>query len=194
VKTALDDSLVAALRRRARRGEIDMNESVLRQLKLRRRRTASMSTVTDAELRLGFELPPSLRELLTRVGNGGFGPGYGFIGLGDRARDDTGFDAVEDYLDRREPDRLDPEEFWPERLVVVCHWGCGIYSCVDCSSAVAPVIRFDPDIVDQDWSIAFGQERARFVDWLRAWVAGEDLFVSGSLPYDDVASATVGSA
>jgi hypothetical protein len=37
--------------------------------------------VEAAEAKLGFSLPPLLRQLYTEVGNGGFGPGYGLFGL-----------------------------------------------------------------------------------------------------------------
>lgn len=41
----------------------------------------TMVVVEDTEAKLGFGLPPLLRQLYTRVANGGFGPGYGIFGL-----------------------------------------------------------------------------------------------------------------
>ena len=41
----------------------------------------SDAEIAEAERRLGFQLPELLRELYTCVGDGGFGPGYGFLGL-----------------------------------------------------------------------------------------------------------------
>jgi hypothetical protein len=40
-----------------------------------------MAVVEAAETKMGFRLPPLLRELFTQVANGGFGPGYGIFGL-----------------------------------------------------------------------------------------------------------------
>ena len=38
---------------------------------------ATLELCDSAELQLGFSLPTFLRELYVKVGNGGFGPGYG---------------------------------------------------------------------------------------------------------------------
>jgi hypothetical protein len=54
------------------------------------RRSAHLPPVSEddlirAKVRLGFGLPPLLRELYLRVGNGGFGPGYSFYPLDNGA-------------------------------------------------------------------------------------------------------------
>jgi hypothetical protein len=41
----------------------------------------SEDLVQAVERRLGFALPQLLRDVYTRVGNGGFGPAYGLIGI-----------------------------------------------------------------------------------------------------------------
>src|SRR5687767_11836446 len=38
---------------------------------------ASEAAVAEEEARLGFRLPPLLRDILLTIGNGGFGPGKG---------------------------------------------------------------------------------------------------------------------
>ena len=38
-------------------------------------------TLEEAESRLGFKLPILLRRLYLEVGNGGFGPSYGLLGI-----------------------------------------------------------------------------------------------------------------
>jgi hypothetical protein len=136
--------------------------------------------VEDAEARLGFRLPGVVRQLYTEVANGGFGPGYGLVGLIGGARSDLGDDAVELYLTFRQPDPEDPGWGWPEALLPICHWGCAIYSCVDCRENDAPVIRFDPNQVEGDWSIAFAAEGRTFDGWLEGWLHGEELFESGT--------------
>src|ERR1044071_3132257 len=54
-------------------------------------------TVAAAEKRLGFKLPAPLRVLYTRVGNGGFGPAYGLLGLVGGAKNEERRDAVSVY-------------------------------------------------------------------------------------------------
>jgi hypothetical protein len=175
----LDDLTLAALRRRARDRATKTDGTHL--LRVKSARPASEATLAKAEEQLGFQLPAVLRQVYGMVGNGGFGPGYGLIGIVGGVRDDLGRDVVTDYLLRREGDPHDPGWSWPAKLLAVCHWGCGIYSCVDCARGDAPVIRFDPNVVDRDWSIAFGQEQPTFAAWVQAWLAGEEMFESGSV-------------
>ena len=133
----------------------------------------------DAEARLGFELPAVVRQLYAEVANGGFGPGYGLLGLMGGARSDLGDDAVELYRRFRQPDPDDAEWGWPEALLPICGWGCAIHSCVDCRNDDAPVVRFDPNQVEGDWSIAFTAEGRSFEAWLEGWMRGEELFEAG---------------
>lgn len=63
---------------------------------------ASAEAVADAERRLGHRLPPLLRRLYREVANGGFGPGYGILGVAGGHPDDLGMTAA---------NLLDPQEF-----------------------------------------------------------------------------------
>lgn len=42
---------------------------------------ATEQQIKETELLLGFPLPPLLRQLYTQIANGGFGPGYGIVGV-----------------------------------------------------------------------------------------------------------------
>src|SRR4051812_48905408 len=42
---------------------------------------ATDGAISDAERRLGFPFPPLLKRVYAEVGNGGFGPGAGTLGL-----------------------------------------------------------------------------------------------------------------
>ncbi len=146
----------------------------------RRPRPLTDAQQAEAEGRLGFALPSELTLVYQRVMNGGFGPGYGLTGIISGAPDDVGRDVVEDYELRRLPDPDDPTWSWPRGLLAICHWGCAIYSCVDCTTGSDPVvIRFDPNPIDTDWSKAYFPEGRRFSEWLGAWVAGADLWEDG---------------
>lgn len=52
--------------------------------------SASESKIELAELGLGFHLYESHRQLLCEVANGGFGPGYGLVGVDDGFADPDG--------------------------------------------------------------------------------------------------------
>lgn len=71
---------------------------------------------------------------------------------------------------------------WPQGVLPICHWGCAIYSCVDCRDETSKVIRFDPNPVDRDWSVAWGNENHTLASWLEGWLQGEELFVAGTPP------------
>jgi hypothetical protein len=75
---------------------------------------ATMGDLADAERRLGFALPSFYRRLLLEVGNGGFGPGYGLIGVPPNGfvDDDLGASNIDVYdLGRAESDDRYREAF-----------------------------------------------------------------------------------
>lgn len=83
-------------------------------------RPAPLAAVREAEALAGMQLPTLLRRLYLEVGNGGFGPGYGLLGL--RGGHTMGRINALTGLDRP---AVDPDVS-PRRLMIVCEWGCGI--------------------------------------------------------------------
>ncbi len=138
---------------------------------------ATGAGITADEQRLGFAIPPLLKRLYLEVGNGGWGPGYGLLGLTGGMRDDTGRTAVEDYLLRTSgPDPDEPDWRWPEGLLPICHWGCAIYSCVDCFQQHSPMILFDPNADKPSLADAFFPEQLKFEEWIGLWADGVNLW------------------
>lgn len=136
------------------------------------------SSIAADEQTLGFALPPLLKRLYVEVGNGGWGPGYGLLGLTGGAKDELGHTAIEDYLHRRRKNPADPTWAWQEGLLPICHWGCGIHSCIDCLQPGFPVIAFDPNVHDDgnDWTDALFPECDEFDQWVQLWADGHDLW------------------
>lgn len=136
------------------------------------------ASVAAAETKLGFRLPDLLRDIYTQVANGGFGPGYGLIGLDDGAHDDLGKSITDLYFSYKQRDPDDPLWYWPDRLVPICHWGCAVYSCVDCSQPTAPVIYFDPNLHEngQRWDDSFIPHMSSFNKWIEAWLDDVNLW------------------
>ena len=143
---------------------------------------ASAAEVAEFERRVGRPLPAVWQRVYTEIGDGGFGPGYGFLSLvTGAARTDEGNSAagfVELLREGEDPD--DPDFKWPDGLVPICHWGCAIYSCLDLRSAEVPIVRFDPNGhgPDDGWDGAWWQEAASSEAWLRAWAEGRLRFES----------------
>lgn len=110
------------------------------------------SIATEDEIRLtehelGFTLPEFFKVLLSRVANGGFGPGYGIIGVGKGYEDFGNGNLVSVYRLAHSSGLNRRFLIEPDRVVPICNWGCGIYSCLDCRSASdAEVLLCNPKI------------------------------------------------
>jgi len=177
VTHSLPEDLLQALRARAQSDAPSDFPPILRQ---RPAKALSARKIAKAEATLGFGIPTPIRDVYELVANGGFGPGHGLIGLVGGVLSDLTMDVVQDYQLRVQQDIDDPAYFWPRGVLPICHWGCAIYSCIDCRVPEATVIRFDPNPVDGDWGIAWGLESESFTLWLNRWAAGVELFESGT--------------
>ncbi|MBM0275613.1 SMI1/KNR4 family protein [Micromonospora tarensis] len=117
---------------------------------------APVQAVEDAERVLGHPLPPLLRRIYLEVANGGFGPVLGVAG------------GCTDDLGRTTVDRLNPRE--PAGLLPIAHWGCAIYSYVDCAGRGAMMWGYDPNSGLAEHS--FYAEGISLLDWLGEWLKG----------------------
>jgi hypothetical protein len=109
------------------------------------RATAAM--IAAAEEEFGFRLPPLLRAVYRLVGNGGFGPGGGLVGVPGTEPYLSTADSIMELYERemRGNHDGDPADRWPAKLVPICDYGCGNFACVDCSRPAGRVLRFDCD-------------------------------------------------
>jgi len=133
--------------------------------------------ITSAEAQLGFTLPLLLKDIYLHVANGGFGPGYGLLGIHGGAYEPIGdkqytmLDLYKAFRNRRK----NPP--WPDFLLPIAYWGCEIYSCVDCQLSEAPVFAFDPNRHgDGPWRCDCRLHANSLTEWLRRWLDGEDLW------------------
>jgi hypothetical protein len=78
--------------------------------------------------------------------------------------------------------RENPVWRWPERLLPLANYGCGMWSCVDCEYRTLPMILWDSDNLDSDltaadarlnWGNSFWDQRLAFRAWLEGWLAGK---------------------
>ena len=155
-----NDQLVAAIRKRAvdtsaRTDCVDIKCPELGAL-------ASPEVVLEAQRAMGCILHPLHRRLFEEVANGGFGPGYGLIGLPGGTLDSEGRSLVE----LREILWIDSETPMPHPVVPLCDWGGAIWSCLD--SETGAVLT-----MDEDGLTDMGQS---FSSWLENWVSGVSLW------------------
>jgi hypothetical protein len=163
---------------------------------------ATLVAIEAAETAMGFRMPDLLRRLYLEIGNGGFGPGYGLVGVEGgmetiippydyHTLPDIYFDIhgrpVKEALEMLgEPhdeasvqallenagEPPDDVVSWPDKMLPICNWGCWIISGIDCSEPQGPV-----------WTLN-GQcdellpECPSFETWMEAWLNDEDLLRS----------------
>jgi len=121
---------------------------------------ATEMAVRAAERDLEVELPALLSRIYREVGNGGFGPGAGQIGLANGYLDADGRTLPEKYRQLR-------SEGWRERLLPLWDWGDAAWSCVDASSVNADIVTVG--------ELGFVRTEFSLETWLSAWLHGIDL-------------------
>jgi hypothetical protein len=133
----------------------------------------SRPALAAAEQTLGFPLHPLLARLYLEIADGGFGPDYRLFALDGPAtgKRDQGI-VTADYAARRAADPQDPDWFWPEGVVPILTWGCGMLAGVDCRSAEGTVVLFDPNAAEGEWADAWFQDAGSLAEWLEISLSG----------------------
>ena len=135
-----------------------------------------------AERAIGFKLPELLRAIYLKVGNGGFGPAYGIVGTRRGAMLD-GCTLETCYEDMANLVKGNSVWRWPERLLPVANYGCGMWSCVDCEYKKLPMILWDPNNLNSDrdgadarlnWGNSFWDQGLSLRTWLEGWLAEKE--------------------
>ncbi len=144
---------------------------------------ASDALVERTEAALGLRFPKLLKACYAEVGNGGFGPGYGLIGLDGGAETDFGT-LVSTYRQLRSDMESEGEE-WQEGLLPFCDWGCNIFTCIDCTSENGSLIYSfeDCELRPQFYSLEqFFQMWIKGVD-IRAYTGGDEVQIEITNPF-----------
>jgi hypothetical protein len=144
------------------------------------RSALSAADVIAVEEQLGFSIPQLLHEIYTKVGNGGFGPGYGLLPLTLVGAKNPSHAALNLYLDHRKRSHQPGGRYWPERVLPISSWGCGVLSCIAAGEHDSPVFRFQPSADDEDTrrqveghqyiACGFFPESSGVSTWLEAWI------------------------
>jgi hypothetical protein len=138
---------------------------------------ASNKDLLATEQRLGFRIPYTLRKIYLEVANGGFGPGYGVMGVENGFMDDSGNTVVDLYERYRRPDPEDSTWQWPEYWLPFCYWGCGMYSAIDCCKEPSPVYSIDPSVKEagEPMESIIRLHKPSIEVWLNDWLDGKNL-------------------
>jgi hypothetical protein len=138
---------------------------------------ATEAEVDAAEAALGFPLPSLLRRLYLEVGNGGWGPVYGFQGIPTGGAEPDENDLVGFYQQFVAPERAleHPAVLWPRGLVVILSHGCVTFEVCDFLSPPYPVLLLD-DSWDPERPVAEGllPVAPSLAERLELWLAGSE--------------------
>jgi hypothetical protein len=155
-----ENQLIEAIRERAARPELRNDFAHLFGAEVSA--PAKTAAVDGAERAIGYALHPFHRRLLTEVGNGGFGPGYGLVGLPGGILDVDGRSLLE--LSRMLLLELSASPPFP--VSFLCDWGCGVWGCIDCETGAVLTIAED-GLKDSGQTICA---------WFEDWVSGAALW------------------
>jgi hypothetical protein len=138
----------------------------------------SEGELAEAETSLGFKLQPGLRRIYGAIANGGFGPGYGLLGLRGGMLNEEKCDAITLYQTFRQADAEDEHWQWPEGLLPVVHLGCAMFLAVDSTKPEGPVIWFEPNPHEdgEAWDESFIPFATSFDSVIGDWLDGIDSF------------------
>lgn len=128
---------------------------------------ASEEAIQLAEAALGFPIPTLLKSIYLDIADGGFGPGYGILGLSMHPDRPTLMDNYREI--KKGATYLHLE--WKTGLLPFCEWGCNIFSCVDCNDEAYPIF----------WSEVCHVRPQGFTleDFFKMWIDGVDIWTLG---------------
>jgi len=137
--------------------------------RLTRLPTATREELDEAQLKIGMALPPTLALLLREVANGGFGPGYGLLGVGSGGHR---IEVADLDLNLSDFYRLltDSDPRWDKDQIVIVDWGDVIWGTVSLSTGQVSTFRGDTDTYDEQHFEAQGVD---LETWLMRWARGE---------------------
>lgn len=109
------------------------------------------ATLQRAEAAVGFQLHPLLAAAYQHIGDGGFGPDYQLMPL---LGEPGSTSVVVEYLEARATG-ASTDWAWPEAVLPILTWGCGMYACVDCRSDEGTTLLFEPNpgVPDLAWYV-----------------------------------------
>jgi hypothetical protein len=136
------------------------------------------AAIEDAESAIGFRLPSLLIGIYTKIANGGFGPGYGVMGVAGGFTDDLQQTIVDAYKSYDATQPGEPAWKWPHGWVPFCHWGCIIYSVLDCLRPPHPVyfMGMADKQPDAPMDSIIHPHKPSLALWLDDWMDGKNLW------------------
>lgn len=126
------------------------------------------------EKKLGFDLPTALQQLYAHLGNGNFGPDYGFFLLESDVNTDK-ITLLEAYQELQAANMVDWDWQLPKEALPFLYWGSDIYSIIDASNSNYPVYILDMNLkkTNTTWQACYWMHCSSFFEWLNKWAVDE---------------------
>lgn len=130
--------------------------------------------LTNLEQKIGLTLPPVIKQLYLELGNGDFGPDYGFFLL----QEEEGKSKItlnQAYQELHQAKIKDWDWELSKLLVPFLYWGADIYSLVDCGDPDGAVYVLDENLKNEKttWQSCVWQHCGSIVEWLEKWSEGD---------------------
>lgn len=124
---------------------------------------------------LPHDLPTLLQQLYVALGNGNFGPDYGFLSIYEEVSNQK-ITIFEAYQELHQQKITDWDWTLPAHFVPFLYWGSNIYSVLDLSSPSGAVWVLDENLKTSDnhWRHCFWQHCPSLFEWLQKWSAGDE--------------------
>ena len=130
--------------------------------------------LTNLETKIDLTLPSVIKQLYLELGNGDFGPDYGFFLLEEvEGNKKITLDQAHQELHQAKIKDWDWE--LSKLLVPFLYWGADIYSLVDCGDPNGAVYVLDENLKDENttWQSCVWKHQNSILDWLKKWSEGD---------------------
>lgn len=128
------------------------------------------SQFVDLEKTIELVLPTIFKQLYLTLGNGDFGPDYGFFTLFENPNIDK-ITIEQAYQKVHHANIKDWDWELPKLLVPFLYWGSDIYSLIDCSSPYGAIYVLDKNLKKENatWQSCVWEHCPSMMDWLQKW-------------------------
>jgi|GEM_PF-3216472 len=137
-------------------------------------KSAINAQLTALEESVNVFLPSIIKQLYLNLGDGDFGPDYGFFALTEHnLKKKTTLNEA--YHQVHDDTIKDWDWELPRTLVPFMYWGADIYSMLDCSTTQGGVYVLDKNLKKKygTWQSCVWQHCPDMLVWLEKWLAGD---------------------
>jgi len=130
--------------------------------------------LSKLENKIGLTLPSVIKQLYLELGNGDFGPDYGFFLLQEEEGNKK-ITLTQAYQELHGAKIKDWDWEFSKLLVPFLYWGADIYSLIDCGDPNGAVYVLDENLKNENttWQSCVWKHCDSILDWLKQWSEGD---------------------